>query len=58
MTTDDSTSAVESGDWVGRPTDEQMHAYLEGEHGPPSPKALLIIQAELEHDARQEAPRD
>lgn len=37
---------------VGTPTDEQMRAYLDGEHGPASPEVLQIIQDELEHDLR------
>lgn len=38
--------------YVGKPSDEDLRAFLEGEHGPPSSEAVRIIQAELEHSLR------
>lgn len=34
-------------DYTGTPSDADMLAYLDGQHGPPSPEALAIIQDEL-----------
>lgn len=35
-----------------RPSDADMLAYLEGEHGPPSVEAVQIIQDELDRSIR------
>jgi len=32
---------------AGRPSDKEMLAYLEGQHGPPHPEAVRIIQDAL-----------
>ena len=40
---------------IGRPSDDQMRAYLAGEYGPPSPEAVAILTARAE---RAEAERD
>ena len=37
---------------IFRPSDEDMRAYLDGEHGPPSAEAVAIIQAELAEAVR------
>ena len=33
--------------YVGRPSDEEFRAYLDGEHGEPHPEVVAIIQDEL-----------
>ena len=45
-------SAREQGEPIGRPSDEQMRAYLDGEYGPPSPEAVAIVQEILERNIR------
>ena len=36
------------------PTDEEMAEYLNGEHGPPHPEVVRIIQDDLERAVRGE----
>lgn len=39
-----------------RPSDDDLRAYLDGEHGPPSEEVVRLIQAELERAARAIPP--
>jgi hypothetical protein len=37
---------------IGRPSNEQMRAYLDGEHGTPHPEAVAVIRDNLDRAIR------